>query len=149
MKDYLSVNPDSPLNAASDDDLQTILKMSAGFHVFAEVDAKARFFYEELAGYDEKAADKFLKKGEPSGLDNLKALRDALANVGDWTPEALETATKSLCDQRGVGLGKIAQPARVAVSGTSVSPPIFDTLAFLGRDQTLARFDRCLAHFSA
>ena len=147
MRDYLSANPDSPLTAASDADLATILKMSAGFHVFAEVDAKARFFYADDAAieYDPKAVDKFLKKGDPSGFANLRHLRETLAGVDDWTPEALETATKALCDDLGVGLGKVAQPARVAVSGTSVSPPIFDTLAFLGKDETLTRFDRCLA----
>ena len=52
-------------------------------------------------------------------------------------------------DEAELGLGKVAQPVRVAVSGSTVSPPIFDTLAILGRDATLARIDRCLAHHQA
>ena len=147
MRDYLKHNPNSPLNAASDDDLKRLLLMSKGFHVLAEVDEKSRFFYEtdDAIEYDDKAADKFLRKGDPSGTENLKALRDALADLDDWSVESLETATKALCDARGVGLGKVAQPARVAVAGGPVSPPIFDTLAFLGRDRTLRRFERCLS----
>ena len=147
FKDYLSVNPDSPLNAATDEQLATILKMSAGYHVFAEVDAKARFFYAEndAIHYDAKAVDKVLRKGDPTGFANLKRLRETLFAIADWTPDALEAATKSLCESLALGLGKVAQPARVAVSGTSVSPPIFDTLAFLGKEKTLARFDRCLS----
>ena len=147
MKDYLSQNPDSPLNGASDDQLAALLKMSAGFHVLAEVDAKNRFFFaaDDEINYDDKAVDKVLRKGDPSGFEHLRALRETLAGVDDWSVVALENATKQLCEQRNAGLGKLAQPARVAVSGTSVSPPIFDTLAFLGREKTLARFDRCLA----
>ena len=147
MRDYLKHNPDSPLNVASEEELSKLLSMSKGFHVLAEVDEKSRFFYEadDAIEYDEKAADKFLRKGDPSGIEHLKALRDRLSDLDDWSVESLETATKALCDARGVGLGKVAQPARVAVAGGPVSPPIFDTLAFLGRDRTLRRFERCLS----
>lgn len=147
MKDYLACNPSSPLNQATDEQLAQLLKMSAGFHVLAEVDAKARFFFtpDEEIVYDEKAVEKVLKKGEPTGYEHLKALRERLERLDEWSVDSIEAATKTLCEERGVGLGKVAQPARVAVSGTTVSPPIFDTLAFLGREKTLARFDRCLA----
>ncbi len=52
--------------------------------------------------------------------------------------QALEEAVKKYCETTGLGLGKVAQPIRVAVSGSTVSPPIFETLAFLGRERTLA-----------
>jgi glutamyl-tRNA synthetase len=57
----------------------------------------------------------------------------------------LEGAVKTHCELKGLGLGKVAQPLRVAISGTTVSPPIFESLEFLGRERTMARIDRCLA----
>ncbi len=147
LKDYLACNPSSPLAGQDDATLSRQLEMNAGFHVFAEVDEKSRFFFlpDEAIEYDPKAIEKVLIKGQPSGLENLRALRDRLASLPDWTVQSLETATKALCEELGQGLGKVAQPARVAVSGGTVSPPIFDTLAFLGRERSLRRIDRCLA----
>src|SRR5690606_33184145 len=137
----------SPLAGQDDATLSRLLKMNAGFHVFAEADEKSRFFFlpDDAIEFDPKAVEKVLRKGEPTGLEHLRALRDRLASLSDWNVETLEAATKALCEERGAGLGKIAQPARVAASGGTVSPPIFDTLAFLGRERTLARVDRCLA----
>jgi glutamyl-tRNA synthetase len=57
----------------------------------------------------------------------------------------LETAVKQYCDAKSLGLGKVAQPLRVAISGSTVSPPIFESLEFLGKDRTMTRLDRCLA----
>jgi glutamyl-tRNA synthetase len=51
---------------------------------------------------------------------------------------------KKYCEGTGLALGKVAQPIRVAVSGTMVSPPIFETLTFLGKETTLRRITRCL-----
>jgi glutamyl-tRNA synthetase len=152
FKDYLSQNADSPLHTASDAQLAKLLAMSKGFHVFAEVDQKARFFFadDEAISYDdEKANQKFLKKGEPNGLAHLAALQDRLATLDDWSVASLESETKALCEERGVGLGKVAQPARIAVAGGPVSPPIFDTLAFLGKQRTLTRMKQCLATVKA
>ena len=150
MKDYLSQNPDSPLNGATDDQLAELLKMNAGFHILAEVDQKSRFFFEpaDAIVFDEKAVDKVLRKGEPSGLENLKHVREVLAGVSDWTTSSIEDAIRAFGTAKELGLGKVAQPVRVAVSGTTVSPPIFETLAFLGKDETLARIDRCLRECS-
>ena len=63
----------------------------------------------------------------------------------NWAVPDLEGAIKAKCDALGLGLGKVAQPVRVAVSGSAVSPPIFETLEFLGRERSLARIDRCLS----
>jgi glutamyl-tRNA synthetase len=147
MRDYLSVNPSSPLVKASDADLATILKMNAGYHILSEVDEKARFFFEadDQLAFDPAAVDKVLLKGDRQGAIALAAVREELAKVTDWTPAAIESAVKAYCDQTQLGLGKVAQPLRVAISGTTISPPIFDSLAFLGRERTLTRIDRCLA----
>lgn len=93
-----------------------------------------------------KPVRKHLTGGEPSGFDHLEALRDTLAEVSQWTAEHLEHAIGEYANMHAEGkLGKVAQPLRIAVSGTTVSPPIFDTLAILGRESTLKRIDLCLA----
>lgn len=146
LRDYLHVHPESSLNGQTDDDLIHVLKMNAGFHVLGEVDEKSRFmFVEERAlTYDPAAVDKVLAKNEKQGFSALKMVRDMLATTANWTHDALEGSVKAVCDATGLGLGKVAQPLRVAVSGSTVSPPIFDCLVLLGRERTMARIDRCL-----
>jgi glutamyl/glutaminyl-tRNA synthetase len=146
MRDYLSVNPASPLNRASDDDLEKLLHMNAGFHVLREVDEKSRFFFalDEEIFFAPDAVEKVLLKNEKQGLNALIAVRAVLAGAGEWKAADLEAAVKAYCETSGLGLGKVAQPIRVAISGGPVSPPIFESLEFLGREKTLARIDRCV-----
>jgi glutamyl-tRNA synthetase len=59
----------------------------------------------------------------------------------DWTAAVLETKTKALAEQLELGLGKLAQPMRAALTGTTTSPGIFDVLILLGREESLARID--------
>jgi glutamyl-tRNA synthetase len=63
----------------------------------------------------------------------------ALDAVQHWDTEALETAVRAVADEAGLKLGQIAQPLRVALTGRRTSPGIFDVLALLGRDESLAR----------
>lgn len=86
---------------------------------------------------NEKAAA--LLDGE--GRSRLRAVVDALAVENDWTIGTLEATTKSLAEDLGVGLGKLAQPMRAALTGTTTSPGIFDVLVLLGREEALARLD--------
>ena len=72
---------------------------------------------------------------------NLGGLAKLLHLQNDWTIEALEATTKAYAEQRGIGLGKLAQPMRAALTGTTTSPGIFDVLVLLGRDESLARID--------
>lgn len=150
MRDYLYVNPTSPVGKASDVELSAILKMNEGYRVLNEVEEKARFFFipDDQIAYDAGAVDKVLVKNDRQGATALGQVRDVLAQSSDWSAHGLETSVKAYCDANALGLGKVAQPLRVAISGSSVSPPIFDSLAFLGRDRTLARIDRCLASIS-
>ncbi len=94
--------------------------------------------------WDEKAISKHLRGGEPTGAVHLAAARAILAGCSDWSVASLESALKPFAQSLG-NVGKIAQPLRVAVSGESVSPPIYDTLAILGKASSLRRIDRCLA----
>jgi glutamyl-tRNA synthetase len=99
--------------------------------------------------YQPKAVAKHLAKGDPSGLALLEDARRQLASVDPFDPEAIESCAKRVAEERGVGMGKVAQPLRVAVTGGAASPPLGDTLAVLGRDAVLCRIDRCLSECGA
>jgi glutamyl-tRNA synthetase len=101
------------------------------------------FFFRDVDTYDQKAAAKHLT---PDGASQLAAVRDRLVDTLDWRAPALHEAISAVADAHGVALGKVAQPLRVAVSGGAVSPPIDITLEILGREVTLARLDRAIAH---
>jgi len=73
----------------------------------------------------------------------------SLTRPPEWTAAAIHMALNDLAASLQSGLGKIAQPVRVAVTGTAVSPPIDATLALLGRERSLARLDAALAQTSA
>ena len=76
----------------------------------------------------------------------LRDLRDLLAAQENFTHTALEQSIQTYGEQKQLGLGKIAQPLRVAVTGTTISPPIFQSLEMLGKERTLVRIERCLRH---
>jgi glutamyl/glutaminyl-tRNA synthetase len=147
MRDYLSVNPLSPLNQASDEQLSRLLAMNAGMHILREVDEKSGFFFmpDEQIKLTPETAEKVLLKNDRQGLTALQSIRPVLAGVSEWTAEKLEAAIKSHGESTGLALGKIAQPIRAAVSGSTVSPPIFQTLEFLGREKSLHRIDKAIA----
>ena len=107
-----------------------------------EMAANSAFFFREPAWYEEKAAKKNLNA---ESKPHLQHMREALASLPDWTAPAIHAQIEARAEQAGVGMGKVAQPIRVAVSGGSVSPPIDQTLEILGRDQTVKRLDRAIA----
>lgn len=89
---------------------------------------------------DDKATA--LVAGDAAAL--IARAHDALAAVDDWTGEAIEAAIRGVAEAAGIGLGKVAQPLRAALTGRTTSPGIFDVLVLLGRDESLARLaDRC------
>jgi glutamyl-tRNA synthetase len=147
FRDYLATNPESPLNRADDAQLAKMLEMKKGFRLLRDVDETSRFLFLSDAEivYQPDAVQKVLKKGDGQGLTVLRDLKPLLANIADWTHTAIESAINGYGAEKQLGLGKIAQPLRVAVSGGTISPPIFESLEFLGKDKTLARIDRCLS----
>jgi glutamyl-tRNA synthetase len=78
------------------------------------------------------------------GADRLRAARDALAATEPFTLDNVEAALRGVVDQSGTKPGAVFQPVRVAIAGTTVSPGIFESVALLGREETLARIDRAL-----
>ncbi|MCB1437913.1 MAG: glutamate--tRNA ligase [Rhodobiaceae bacterium] len=85
------------------------------------------------------ADDKALTHLGPEGRQMLAAIQPVLSGAREWQAGELEAATKAYAESAGVKLGAIAQPLRAALTGRAVSPPIFDVLAVLGREESLAR----------
>ena len=108
-----------------------------------EMSEKSKFFYAELEGYNEKDAAKHLNADGATVLDELHAKLEALPA---WTAAALHEAVNGYAEGKGLGLGKVAQPIRVAVAGMAISPPIDQTLFLLGRERTLARLAAAVKH---
>jgi glutamyl-tRNA synthetase len=107
-----------------------------------EMAENSRFFFTDDIRLDPKAVAKHLTA---DGLASLGKVRARLAALKEWNAAAIHDALNALAAELQVGLGKIAQPVRVAVTGTAVSPPIDATLALLGRERSLARLDSALA----
>ena len=103
----------------------------------AEVWDLIRFLFEPPVD-DEKAWAKVMKDG---ALAALEASREALADAPGFDAEAVEAALNPLPEQLDAKPGKVYQPIRVAITGTSVSPGIFESLAALGREDSLGRID--------
>ncbi|MCS6948580.1 MAG: glutamate--tRNA ligase family protein, partial [Steroidobacteraceae bacterium] len=107
-----------------------------------EMAQNSRFFFVDAVTIDPAAAAKHL---DTAGREVLADLAQRLAVLAEWRASAIHALLAELASARGVGLGKVAQPLRVAVSGGTVSPPIDQTLEILGRDRTLARIGQAVA----
>lgn len=92
-----------------------------------------------------KGVKKVMLKNDGEGFTALNELSAKLAALEPWSGGAAHEMIKQLAEQQGVGMGKYAQPLRVAVSGSTVTPPIDATLDLLGKASTLARIQHCLA----
>lgn len=146
LRAYLEENQ-SPVAKADDALLERIIKMNDGARTLEQIEQKTRFAFignDEMT-YDEKAVKKVLLKS--NGLEMLKIVGERLAALGELTPESIETMLRALAEEKQVGLGKVAQPLRVAICGNTISPPIFDAVDMLGLDNTLKRIERTLNEF--
>ncbi|MHC4618773.1 MAG: glutamate--tRNA ligase [Planctomycetota bacterium] len=138
---------ESPVPAAADELLAKIIQLSEGARTLAQIEQKSRFLFlgDHQIKYDEKAVKKVLLKGD--GLAILQIVRDKLAAMEPFTAENIENMLRSLAEEKQLGLGKIAQPLRVAICGTTISLPIFDSVQMLGKEHTLVRIDTTLRNF--
>jgi glutamyl-tRNA synthetase len=107
-----------------------------------EMAANSRYFFVAHIELDDKAARKHLN-AESAGV--LGPLRTRLQALADWSAPAIHAELAAAANELGLGLGKIAQPLRVAVSGGAVSPPIDATVALIGRERALERLALALA----
>ncbi|HZE04812.1 MAG TPA: glutamate--tRNA ligase [Solirubrobacteraceae bacterium] len=91
---------------------------------------------------DPSAFDKTI--GPDGGMEALTAAREALAGTDPFDAAQIEAALRRVVEQRDAKPGKVFQPVRVAIAGQTVSPGIFESVALLGKDETLARIDSAL-----
>ena len=117
--------------AISQDKIQTL----------AEFWPLAKFLVEPQE-FDQEAWKKVMRDGAP---ERLHAARKALEALDSFEPEQVEAALRSVVERLDVKPKEVFQPIRVAISGTTVSPGIFESVAALGREETLARIDRALS----
>ncbi|MBI9084753.1 MAG: glutamate--tRNA ligase [Desulfobacterales bacterium] len=102
---------------------------------------QARFYFGDTVDYEEKAAKKILK---PAAAEPVQCLVEELKQLDPFEEKALENAFQAVMDKTGLKLGKIAQPVRVALTGRTASPGIFEIVALLGRKTVLQRLEKAL-----
>ncbi|MDA1071946.1 MAG: glutamate--tRNA ligase [Proteobacteria bacterium] len=93
------------------------------------------YFHLRPVAPDEKAT----KVLTPEARGTIAELAGELAGVAEWNAPALEAVVRGHAERAGLGLGKVAQPLRAALTGRTVSPPVFDVMAIFGREESLAR----------
>jgi len=142
FRDFLKEN-NSPVVKADDKILAKLLQLCSGARTLADVEKKSRFLFvdDEKIEYDSGAVKKVL---DADGIAYLKIIRQRLASMDVLTEQAIEQMLRGIADQKGIGLGKIAQPLRVALCGSTVSLSMFESVVMLGKDRTLKRIDTAL-----
>ncbi|HHL40495.1 MAG TPA: glutamate--tRNA ligase [Deltaproteobacteria bacterium] len=130
------------VDAGGDDRLEriaaTLRERASDLREMAE---SALFYFGDEVEYAPEAARRFLTadRAEP-----FRLLIEALSSLDDFSEEAVEGAFREVLDRTGLKLGKLAQPVRVALTGATVSPGIFETIAAMGRTMTLRRLERAV-----
>jgi len=106
-----------------------------------ELKNSLRYYIVEDVEIDEKARAKHLTK---DSLPYLKEVLEGLSALGEWNSKGIEMVIMAIAERHGVKLGLVAQPVRVAITGNTVSPGIFEVLEIVGREKTLRRLKRAI-----
>ena len=125
---------------------QIVLSLRERAKTVREMAQSSVFFFRAPASYDEKAVRKHITADVPALLAEATA---ALGELDDWNAAAIHELISGVAAAKGISLGKLAQPIRLAVCGGTVSPPIDATLAILGKNEALSRLARAQALWSA
>jgi len=106
-----------------------------------EMAQSLRYYIDEDIEYEEKAKNKFLKE---ESRELLVELKEGLESMSEFTEQDIENLFRSIAERKEVKLGKLAQPARVALTGGTQSPGIFEVLDVMGREKTIRRLERAI-----
>ncbi|MCK9539772.1 glutamate--tRNA ligase [Dokdonella sp.] len=123
--------------------LDVVVALRERVHTLKEMADKARVWYAPLEAYDEAAVTRHL--ATPTARPALEAAHAQLGAIATWSVASVHAAIDAAAGSIGVGMGKIAQPLRVALTGTQVSPSIDHTVYLAGRDEALRRIEAALA----
>ncbi|MBI5778187.1 MAG: glutamate--tRNA ligase [Planctomycetes bacterium] len=110
--------------------------------LLSEIAEVTRFFFEDKINYQAEAVDKFVKTAD--GTQVLGMVRDGLASAADFSHTSLEPILRQVAESKGLKFQGVAQPVRVALTGTTVSPGIFEVMELLGKERVLERINGCL-----
>jgi len=148
-KDFLK-GTNSPAAGAGDELLLRILKASQGARTLEEIEQKSRFLFTDCdkIEYNERDIEKVLLENNGEGLAMLGELKKRLLGLETVSEKAIEEMLRGLAEEKQAGLGKVAQPLRLAICGTTVSLPIFESVDMLGIEETIKRIDRAVSKFS-
>lgn len=116
--------------------------LKARSRTLVEMAEASRFYFQEEITYESKAEAKFLT---PAVLELLQEIRVRLEGVGDFTHKGLETTFVDFLEEKKIKLGAVAQPLRVALTGKSASPGLFEVMEILEKEKVLDRIDRAMA----
>ena len=108
-----------------------------------EVADASAYFFKDVESYDEKGAAKFFK---PEAAELLQKCYDALAALEVFDLKTTEDAYNKLAEDLGLSLGKVIHPTRLALTGRTFSPGMFDVMVLLGKEKTLARLQQAIAY---
>ncbi len=108
-----------------------------------ELAAISRFYYKDFDQYDEKAAAKALKA---PAVGPLRKMRERLAQLDNWSREAIHQSIEQVVEELQVGFGKVGMPLRVAVTGGAPSPDLDLTLFLIGREACLRRIEKAVGY---
>ncbi|MDO8282361.1 MAG: glutamate--tRNA ligase [Thermodesulfovibrionia bacterium] len=120
---------------------KAVLTLKERSKTLVELAESMRYYIAEEIKYDDKACKKFLNK---ECLELLVELKESLASASDFSAAGLETVFKSIVEKHGANLGKLAQPVRVAITGGTASPGIFEVLEIVGKDKTVKRLEKAV-----
>jgi glutamyl-tRNA synthetase len=125
------------------DPAEVVLALRERAQTLRAMAEQARIWYAPIAAWDDKAVNKHLRAD--GAADVLQAMHAKLAALSTWKPANIHALVAEVATERGIGMGKVAQPLRVAMTGTAVSPSIEDTVYLAGRDVALRRIDDAIA----
>jgi glutamyl-tRNA synthetase len=124
--------------------LQIVTAAGDRLKVFGDILDYADFFLpDDKLPYDEKAFDKRIRNA-PGAVELLRDLKSLLSTFDEFSAEALEPSIKKFAEEHNLQMAQIVHPLRIALTGKGIGFGLFDTLAILGRDRSLARIDRAL-----
>ncbi|MDO9288427.1 MAG: glutamate--tRNA ligase [Thermodesulfovibrionales bacterium] len=106
-----------------------------------ELATSLRYYIAEVVEYNEKSKEKFLNE---NSLPYLKELKESIESLSDFSAQGLENIFKAIVEKHGIKLGALAQPVRVAITGGTESPGIFEVLEVLGKEKTIKRLEKAI-----
>ncbi|MBI5025677.1 MAG: glutamate--tRNA ligase [Nitrospirae bacterium] len=120
---------------------KAIITLKERSRTLLELANSLRYYIAEYVEYNPEAKEKFLNN---KSLPYLVELRDALASLDNFTSPEIEKIFMSIVNKHGIKLGNLAQPVRVAITGNTVSPGIFEVLEIVGKEKTIKRFEKAI-----